>query len=90
MTNYKINVDLVSENVKNVKREILSRMEETDKLILDFSETNYVDSIGLGMLVSIYKESIKENTELKTENVNENIKKLFRITALDGIFLTEN
>lgn len=90
MTNYKINGDLVSENTRHIKKEILKEMKKTDKLILDFSETNYIDSIGLGLLVSIYKASLNQKTELKIVNVNENVKKLLRITALDEIFLTEN
>jgi len=87
MINYEISGDLVSENTKHMKAEILSLMKKTDQIILDFSETNYIDSIGLGMLVSIYKESINENITVKIKNANENVRKLFRITALDELFL---
>lgn len=90
MINYEISGDLVSENIKHMKSEILDLMEKTDQIILDFSETNYIDSIGLGMLVSLYKESISNNISIRIKNANENVRKLFRITALDELFINEN
>lgn len=79
MTLYKINGNLVSENTKCIKKEILDQMKATDEIVLDFSDTNYIDSIGLGMLVSIYKASINQKTNLRIKNVNENIKKILEL-----------
>ena len=52
---YEFNGDLVSNSSKMIKAEILNKMGNTDGIILDFQKTNYIDSIGLGVLVSIYK-----------------------------------
>lgn len=90
MINYEISGDLVSENIKHMKLEILDLMKKTDQIILDFSKTNYIDSIGLGMLVSLYKESISSDINIRITNANENVRKLFRITALDELFINEN
>lgn len=89
MKNYQINGDLVSDQVKRIKEEIISLMDVTDTIILDFNQTNYMDSIGLGMLVSIYKESINRSVNIRVKNTNKNIMKLLRITALDEIFVEE-
>ena len=84
--NYKIGGDLVLEKTMTMKAEILSLMKKSDQITLDFSETNYIGSVGLGMLVSIYKESISKDISIEKTNVNENVRKLFRITAIEELF----
>ena len=90
MITCKINGDLISENGKLIKTKILNQMENTDEIILDFQETNYIDSIGLGILVSIYKESVRKDITIRIKNTNANINKLLKITALDELFLIDN
>ena len=90
MITCKINGDLVSDNGRLMKIKILNQMENIDEIFLDFQETNYIDSIGLGMLFRIYKESVRKNIRIRIKNTNANINKLLKITALDELFLIEN
>jgi len=87
MINYRLDSDLISDNAKLMKKKIIDLMKENDDIILDLETIDYIDSIGLGMLVSLYKESLNRNISLKIKNPSDNVKKLFRITALDELFL---
>ena len=87
MINYRLDSDLTSDNTKIMKKKIIDLMKENDDIILDLETIDYIDSIGLGMLVSLYKESLNRNISLKIKNPSDNVKKLFRITALDELFL---
>lgn len=56
---------------------------------LNCKELNYLDSTGLGVLISILKETKEQNTTMKIENLKPNIYKLFDITGLINIFNIE-
>lgn len=54
---------------------------------LDFSNCSFIDSTGLGVLVSIYKKSIEANGTFKLSSVNNpQVLKIFRLTRLDKVF----
>lgn len=54
---------------------------------LDFSNCTFIDSTGLGVLVSIYKKSIEANGTFKLSSVNNpQVLKIFRLTRLDKVF----
>ena len=80
------NIDLA--HVEDVRRQMESLAQmETQKYILDFQGVEYVDSAGLGALVTFYK--IRKNRDIIFHNVNDRVKKLFQITRLDSIFRME-
>lgn len=54
-------------------------------VLIDFSETDYVDSTGLGTIVSLHKQSLMKAGSIAFVNFDENIKKLLKMTALDRI-----
>jgi len=55
-------------------------------LELDFSNCSFIDSTGLGVLVSIFKK-IKENEgELVLLNMSTDVLKVFQMTRLDKVF----
>jgi len=67
------------------------KMEETVKggfktIILEFSEVPYIDSAGLGTLVSVLREIRNYQKELKLVGLRKNIKRIFEMTRLDNIF----
>jgi len=67
------------------------QMEEVVKgdlkmIILDFSEVPYIDSAGLGTLVSILRDTRNYQKELKIAGLRKNIKRIFEMTRLDNIF----
>lgn len=56
------------------------------KFLLDFSGTGYIDSSGLGALVSLSKKVREEGGELRLAGLNEDLRSLFELTKLDTLF----
>jgi anti-sigma B factor antagonist len=73
-------------------REQLSQLisEGTTNFILDFNRCEFIDSIGLGVLVSIYKRCVEHKGSIKIINVNDKVFKVFKLTRLDSIFNINN
>lgn len=58
----------------------------TNKILFDLEKTNFVDSLGLGLMLAISKSLKKENGQLKISSVTTNIKNLFELTKLNQYF----
>ncbi len=57
------------------------------RILVDFSHTGYIDSSGLGALVSIAKRVREVGGELKLSGLNEDLRSLFELTKLDTLFV---
>jgi anti-anti-sigma factor len=58
-------------------------------LVIDFSETVFVDSSGIGSLVSIAKDYKSRGKILSLRNLGEELRELFAETGLDMVFNIE-
>jgi anti-sigma B factor antagonist len=56
------------------------------RLLIDFSRTGYIDSSGLGALVSVSKKIREAGGELRLSGLNEDLRSLFELTKLDTLF----
>ncbi|HUH13559.1 MAG TPA: STAS domain-containing protein, partial [Longimicrobiales bacterium] len=69
-------------------------LEELDngerKFLIDFAHTGYIDSSGLGVLVSLSKKIREQGGELRLANLNEDLRTLFELTKLDTLFQISN
>jgi len=65
-------------------RQELERGEK--KFLIDFAQTGYIDSSGLGVLVSLSKKIREQGGELRLANLNDDLKTLFELTKLDTLF----
>lgn len=63
------------------------RNEAASIVILDLTGVPYIDSAGLGALVSAYISCHKLGRQLVLAGINERILKLFEITRVDTLFL---
>lgn len=74
-------------NSQDIKRKIYETVFEKGykKVLLDFSKTKYIDSTGLGIIVAIHKQSLMNAGAAAIINLDNNIKSLFKMTALDRI-----
>jgi len=61
---------------------VLGLIPETKRLVLDLAEINYVDSFGLGVLVSVYLTAKRQHCQLKLINTGQQVQLLMRITNL--------
>jgi len=65
----------------------LRREEGSETLIIDFSEVPFVDSSGLGSLVTAYLSRKKVGRGVALSGVNQRVLHLLEITKLDRVFL---
>lgn len=78
---------LVVGNRQEFKQQVLDEIERgARRFVVDFSETGYVDSSGLGALVSINKRLRESGGELRLAALNDDLRTLFELTRLDTLF----
>ena len=63
------------------------RREDAPTMILDFSGVPYVDSSGLGSLVSACTSCTKSGRRMALTGVNKRVLNVFGITRVEQIFL---
>ncbi len=78
---------LIVGNRQELKQSVLDQLENGDrKFVIDFSHTGYIDSSGLGVLVSLSKKIREHGGELRLSQLNEDLRTLFELTKLDTLF----
>ena len=79
--------DLDIESSDKLKGNLLKIFNEEKKdIVIDLEKLNYLDSMGIGVLISVYNEVDKEGYKISIVNAQENIYKLFKITDLLDVF----
>jgi anti-sigma B factor antagonist len=82
-----VNGELIVGNRQELKSRVLERLENGDrKFLIDFAESSYIDSSGLGVLVSLSKKIREAGGELRLAGLNEDLRTLFELTKLDTLF----
>jgi anti-sigma B factor antagonist len=78
---------LIVGNRQELKQKVLDELEKGErKFLVDFSQTGYIDSSGLGVLVSLSKKIREQGGELRLADLNDDLKMLFELTKLDTLF----
>lgn len=78
---------LIVGNRQELKQMVLDELESgTRKVLVDFAHTGYIDSSGLGVLVSLAKKLREDGGELRLANLNDDLRTLFELTKLDTLF----
>jgi anti-sigma B factor antagonist len=65
---------------------VRSLIPETKRVVLDLTDVSYMDSSGLGAIVSVYLSAKRQHCGLKLINLNRRLQELFRITKLASVF----
>ncbi|NEP16409.1 MAG: STAS domain-containing protein [Leptolyngbya sp. SIO4C1] len=55
-------------------------------LLIDLSNITFVDSSGLGALVSVLKKTRAASCEMYVCSVNDQVRMLFELTSMDQVF----
>jgi len=66
----------------------MRREEPAETLILDLTDVPYVDSAGLGLLVTAYVSRQKSGRKMVLSGINPRVQRLFDITRVASLFLT--
>jgi anti-sigma B factor antagonist len=82
---------LIVGNRQERKQRVLDELEGgARRFLVDFAGTGYIDSSGLGVLVSLSKKIREHGGELRLANLNEDLRTLFELTKLDTLFHIAN
>jgi anti-sigma B factor antagonist len=73
---------------RNELKEHLQRLLEKGerRFLIDFAQTGYIDSSGLGALVALARKVREEGGDLRLSGLNEDLRSLFELTKLDTLF----
>lgn len=54
--------------------------------LLDFGGCRFIDSTGLGVIVSSYKKCVENGGTIRLMSLNPNVRKIFELTRLTSVF----
>jgi anti-sigma B factor antagonist len=87
VTTVQVDGQLIVGNRQELKQKVLDELEKgSRKFLIDFAQTGYIDSSGLGVLVSLSKKIREQGGELRLADLNEDLRTLFELTKLDTLF----
>jgi anti-sigma B factor antagonist len=70
-----------------VKEEITNILEENNyKFVLDLENIRFIDSTGIGVLISALKTTRENNGFFMLQNVNKDVMGLLTLMKLDKVF----
>jgi anti-sigma B factor antagonist len=81
--------ELSAANSNVFREEVRAALPSTLKAVeIDLSQTNFVDSCGLGALISLYKtaSSFNQGVSFRLVNPSPSIQQLFELTRMHRIF----
>jgi anti-sigma B factor antagonist len=70
--------------VRDLVTELLSRGQK--KILFNLADVQYIDSSGLGSLVSAFTSARKQGAELKLVNLTDKVEGVMQITKLYTVF----
>lgn len=78
---------LVAGNRQQLREAVMNEVERGARsVVIDFVDTGYIDSAGLGVLVSLSKKLREADASLRLIHLNEDLRTLFELTRLDTLF----
>ncbi len=79
---------LDAREAKEFKQSVIDaiNLEPSSKIVLDLKDIQYIDSSGLGSLLSILKYLHTKNGELKLCSLNKPVRTIFELVAMHKIF----
>jgi len=87
ITVVQVDGELTVGNRGELKEIVLAQLDGgARQFIFDFDSTGYIDSSGLGVLVSLSKRVREHGGELRLAGLNQDLRTLFELTRLDTLF----
>ena len=70
-----------------LKQSVVERVESGERqFVLDFATTEFIDSAGLGALISMARVVHSRDGTMKLMRLNDDMRRLFELTKLDTLF----
>ena len=77
---------IYSEDARQIQEKTLRFIEHGHKTFaIDMSEVDYIDSSGLGVFVSINKQTMKKGGSMKISGTQGLVKEIFEMTRLNKV-----
>jgi len=73
-----------SVQLRDAIRDLISKGDKN--ILLNLGDVNYIDSSGLGELVSAFTTAKNQNAELKLLNLTKKVKDVLQVTKLYTVF----
>jgi len=70
--------------LRETVKKILSK--GNDRILLNLSDVSYIDSSGLGQLVSCFAKTVGKGGQMKLLNLTNKVKEVLQITKLSTVF----
>ncbi len=79
--------DIEMMTIKEFKEKLFDIGQNIDKnVILDLSNVDYIDSSGVGVLISLMKLQKKKSKLLKISKVSPNVMNVLQLSSLSDVF----
>lgn len=87
ITVVRVEGQLIVANRHELKQIVQDALDQgARRFVFDFTPTAYIDSSGLGALVSMSKRVRQAGGDLRLAGLNEDLRSLFELTKLDTLF----
>lgn len=77
---------ITSDTEADFQDTIRNLIPQTKRLVLDLTGVDFIDSSGLGALVSLYMHANRSGCLLEIANPKQRIRDLFKMTKLSNVF----
>lgn len=78
--------ELDASNAGEFKRDIAPVLQTNAKVVLDLSHLRFVDSSGLGAMLSCLRQLSARNGDLKLSGMSKQVRALFELVRMHRIF----
>jgi len=78
--------ELDASNSSEFKRDIGPLLQSQSKLVLDLSQLRFVDSSGLGAMLSCLRQLSAKGGDLKLSGMSKQVRALFELVRMHRIF----
>ena len=87
LVNITVNGDIEMMTIKSFKQKLFEIGQNTDKDIeIDLSNVDYIDSSGVGVLISLLKLQKKKGKSLKINKVSSKVLNVLKLSSLSDVF----
>lgn len=82
-----VNGDIEMMTIKSFKQKLFEVGQNIDKDIdIDLANVDYIDSSGVGVLISLLKLQKKKGKELKISKVSNKVLNVLKLSSLSDVF----
>lgn len=83
----KVHGDIEMMSIKTFKQKLFEIGQNSNKDIeIDLSDVEYIDSSGVGVLISLLKLQKKKGKELKIDKVSSKVLNVLKLSSLSDVF----